>query len=300
LISLKYLGDYPLDGFYVTQFITSFIFVWSVGFTLDGPALLGNIRQVYATDPSRVVVTLVCGVMYVIGMRLSLFVVKTIGLSLSQPIGSSVNILGGTLVAALVGGVPARLSPLKIALVVILLVGAVTASMVSGNLHTKNREQSEYKSGSNYTMKDLWRALGLALFAAAFIPAYTIGISYGLHSITQPNGLAVLPFTGAMLGSGLLLTINKQWSVFFHAPMSVHKFGIISGLFHYGGNIIHTFATASLSSVVSWPLGITASLWTQLWGLAYGELRGAPRKAYVALFIGIVLYLLGPYVIAFK
>jgi len=309
LISLKYLGDYPLDGFFVTQFITSFIFVWSVGFTLDGPALLGNIRQVYATDPSRVVVTLVCGVMYVIGMRLSLFVVKTIGLSLSQPIGSSVNILGGTLVAALVGGVPARLSPLKIALVVILLVGAVTASMISGKLHTKNREQSEYKSGLNYTMKDLWRALGLALFAAAFIPAYTIGISYGLHSITQPNGLAVLPFmallvsgafTGAMLGSGLLLTINKQWSIIFHAPMSVHKFGIISGLFHYGGNIIHTFATASLSSVVSWPLGITASLWTQLWGLVYGELRGAPCRAYLALFLSIAFYLLGTYVIAFK
>ena len=106
-------------------------------------------------------------------------------------------------------------------------------------------------------------------------------------------------FTGAMLGSGLLLTINKQWGIVFHAPLSIHKFGIISGLFHYGGNIIHTFATASLSSVVSWPLGITGGLWTQLWGLAYGELRGAPRSAYVALFIGIVLYLCGAYVIAF-
>ena len=308
-ISLKYLGDYPLDGFYVTLFTTSLILVWTVGFVLDGPALLGNIRQVYAVDPSRVVVTLVCGALYVTGMRISLYVVKTIGLSLSQPINSSVNILGGTLVAGLVGGVPTGLSPVRIALAILLLTGAVTASMISGNLRTKAQAQSKMSNGLNFTVKDLWRAVILALFSSVFTPAYSLGISYGLRSITQPNGLAALPFmallvsgafTGVILGSGFLLTLHKQWGIVFHAPMSIHKFGIISGLCHYGGNIIHTFATASLSSVVSWPLGITAGLWTQLWGLVYGELRGAPRKAYVALFLGIALYLLGAYVIAFK
>jgi hypothetical protein len=60
-ISLKFIKDYPLDGFYITLFITSFILVWAAGFIIDGPALLGNIREVYATDPSRVLVSLACG-----------------------------------------------------------------------------------------------------------------------------------------------------------------------------------------------------------------------------------------------
>ena len=46
------------------------------------------------------------------------------------------------------------------------------------------------------------------------------------------------------------------------------------------------------------PLGITAGLWTQMWGLVYGEFRGSPRKAYVALAGGIILYIIGAYLIA--
>ena len=71
-ISLKYLGDYPLDGYYVTLFSTSFVFVWTVGFLIDRGALLGNIADVFNRDPSRVLVTYVCGIIYVFGMRFSL------------------------------------------------------------------------------------------------------------------------------------------------------------------------------------------------------------------------------------
>lgn len=81
-------------------------------------------------------------------------------------------------------------------------------------------------------------------------------------------------------------------------PARIHALGIFSGLFHYGGNIIHAFATAFLSSVISWPLGLTGGLWTQMWGLAYGEFRGATRRAYVALGLSILLYLTGAALVA--
>ena len=96
----------------------------------------------------------------------------------------------------------------------------------------------------------------------------------------------------------MILTITQKWSAALAAPPSIHKFGLISGVCHFGGNIIHTFATASLSAVVSWPLGITSGLWTQGWGLVYGEFRGSPRRSYVALFLAIALYLIGTYLIA--
>ncbi|KAA3646711.1 MAG: hypothetical protein DWQ07_10930 [Chloroflexi bacterium] len=306
-ISLKYLGDYPIDGYYVTLFITSIIFVWSVGFILDGEALIGNMRDVFAVDPSRVIVPLVSGVMYVTGMRITLYIFATIGLSLAQPIKSSINVLVGTTVAAVVGGVPEGYSlPLIYTASLILLV-AIFFTMQAGRLRIQAQESAEEKNKLQFSMRDLWRAISLAVFTSFFGLAYTFSLSYSLRSITQPNGLAVLPymallatgaFVGSMLTSGTLLTRRKQWSLVFNAPFSIHKFGIWSGLFHYGGNIIHTYATAFLSSVVSFPLGLTGGLWVQFWGIAYGEYKGSPRRVYILLSIGILLYFVGAYIIA--
>jgi drug/metabolite transporter (DMT)-like permease len=307
-ISLKYLGDYPIDGFYVTLFTTSLLLVWSVAIIVDGEALFENLGAVWAVDSSRIWLTLVCGVLYVIGMRLSLFVMGRIGLSLTQPIQQSINILAGTAVAAFVGGVPEDLSLAKLALACTLLVGAVLVTMLAGNLRAKAQQAPNFKSTLIFTPHDLWKALGLLVFSSAFIPAYTFAISYGLKSVTQPNGLAVLPFmavlvsgafTGSLLTSGLALTRTKQWRRVFQAPFRIHKFGIISGFFHYGGNIIHTYSTAFLSSAVSWPLSITAGLWTTLWGFVYGEFKDSPRSVYIALFAGIALYLLGAFTIVY-
>jgi len=306
-ISLKYLKNYPLDGFYLTLFTTSIVFVWGVGLILDGPALLENMRQVAQVDPSRIWITLVCGALYVLGMRISLYVFSTIGLSLAQPIQSSIGILFGTLVSALVGGIPAGLTPQRLVLATFFLTAAVVLSMLAGNMKTRSLAAVEM-STVKFSNNQLWRSLGLIAFSSAFTPAYTFALSYGLHSITQENGLAVLPFMallatgafiGALIATGIPLTVKKQWGIVFRAPFSIHKFGIISGLAHYGGNIIHTFGTAFLSSAVSWPLGVTSGLWTQVWGLVYGEFRGASRKIFVTLWTGILLYLVGAYLIAF-
>lgn len=305
-ISLKYLHDYPIDGYYMTLFMTSVIFVWVVGFLLDGGALIGNMREVWAIDPSRIWVSFVCGFLYVLGMRISLYVFATIGLSLAQPIQSSINILAGTTVSAVVGGMPATMTVNRLAIGTSFLVAAVLVSMLAGNFKARSKDAIE-RSTIKYSQKELWRSLGLVIFSSAFTPAYTLGLSYGLHSITQSQGLAVMPymallssgaFIGALVVVGIPLTIKKQWPIVLKAPFSIHKFGILSGLAHYGGNIIHTFATTSLSSAVSWPLGVTSGLWTQMWGLVYGEFRGSPKKVYVALAAGIVLYLVGAYIIA--
>ena len=307
-ISLKYLKNYPLDGYYLTLFATSIVFVWSVGFILDGKALIGNITNVYATDPSRIWLTLLFGILYVFGIRISIYVFSLIGLSISQPIQSSVNVIIGTTAAAYIGGIPEGLTITRIVLALVLLVGAIIASVLAGQWKAKASETNDNQQGGiSYSSKDLMKALILLFFSSLFIPAYTMGLSYGLRSTTHPEGLAVMPFmavlsTGAFIGclltSGIMLTKNKQWNTVLHTPFSIAKFGIMSGIFHYGGNIIHTFATAYLSSAVSWPLGVTSGLWTQVWGLVYGEFRNAPKKSYVALVIGILLYLCGAYCIA--
>lgn len=306
-ISLKYLGDYPIDGFYVTLFTTSLVFVWSVGFILDGSALFQNMSDVYAVDSSRIYVTLVCGSLYVIGMRVTLHVFSTIGLSLTMPIKSSISILLSTTVAAVVGGVPEGYSMGFLFVGCFLLIGAVLFSMQSARLRIAGQETAVEKSDLQFTMEDLRKSIILLLLTTAISPAYTFGLSYGLKSITQPSGLAVLPYmallsTGAFIGSiiasGSMLTYRRQWRLVLTTPMSIHKFGIISGLFHYGGNIIHTFASAFLSTVISFPLGLWSNLVTQIWGIVFGEFKGSPRKAYYYLVGALLLYILGAYFIA--
>jgi hypothetical protein len=309
-ISLKYLGDYPVDGFYMTLFTTSIIFVWGLGFLLDGKALLENIRSTLLEDPSIVTVSLGCGGLYVIGIRISLIALQRIGFSLSQPIQASFNILLGTLISGLIGGIPANVNPVEVVLACLLLFAAVFVSMIAGNLRSKElRAGAATSSLRKFSSRDLWRSMVLLVLSSAFIQAYTFGLSYGLRTISHPKGLAVMPFMallssgafiGALFTSGLILTIKQQWKLVWCAPFSIHKFGILSGLFHYGGNIIHTIGTTALSSVISWPLGVTMGLWTQFWGLMYGEFKGASRRTYAALFAGIALYLIGTYLVGIQ
>jgi hypothetical protein len=105
-VSLKYLGDYPLEAFYITVFSTSIVVVWGWGFILDGGALVGNIIDVFVDDPNRVLVTFICGVLHVVGMQISIQVVKVIGLAVTSPIQGSINLIAGRTASVLLGGIP--------------------------------------------------------------------------------------------------------------------------------------------------------------------------------------------------
>jgi glucose uptake protein GlcU len=306
-ISLKYLKGYPLDAFYITLFVSSMIVVWGSGFLLDGSSLLHNIQDVWAANPERVYVTFICGTLYVIGMQLSLRVWQVIGLSVASPIQSSINVIIGTLIAAMVGGIPKNLSPSRIFLSGAFLLMAILFSVYAGSIRNRAQKAANIDTGLSKDPKVIIRSLLLLIVSSAFVPAYSLAISYGLKSITQPSGMAVMPFmamlcTGAFIGAiltcGLNLTIKKQWHVFRDVKFDIHRLGLISGVAHFGGNIIHTFSTRSLSAVVAWPLGLSAGLWTQMWGLKFGEFKGAPRIGYVILILGFLFYIIGVSIIS--
>jgi hypothetical protein len=305
-VSLKYLGNYPIDGFYVTLFTTSIIFVWTVGLIVDRGALVGNIATVFNTEPLRVVVTFICGILYVLAIRFSLIVMKTIGLTLSQPISSAILNISILFVTISIGGMPKGASIPVLVLATLILIAAVMASLLSGHLRSRG-SRAQVRNEYHVSRSVIWRVLGLTTVSSLLLVSYSFAVSFGMASTTQPHGMAVLPFmavlatgafVGAMLSSGTLLTIRREWHHVWSAGFDIHKFGVWSGLFHFGGNIIQAFASVALSAAIAFPLGITSGLWTQLWGLRYGEFKGAPPIAYVALFGGIVLYIIGAYLIA--
>ena len=93
--------------------------------------------------------------------------------------------------------------------------------------------------------------------------------------------------------SGAVLTVRRQWTLLFRAKWSVQRYGVIAAGAHYGGNIINAIATGTLTAAVSWPLGATAQMWTYVWGLASGEFKDAPRKSYLLIGIGAILFAIG-------
>jgi glucose uptake protein GlcU len=305
-ISLKHLGDYPLDGFYMILFTTSLIFVWTLGIIFDGTAIFTNIRELWDLNKLKIIIILLGGIAYVIGMHLNLRVMTMIGLTLSQPLQSSISFVVGTLITVGIGGRPAGLTQGRIILSVCFLLGAVFLVFFAEKTKSASQRKKNIDTGLRTEKGVMRKALLLIVLAAVFSPGYTLALSYGLKTITQPVGLAVLPFmcmlcTGAFIGSlltsGIRLTRRGEWTKVLRAPFRLHKFGIISGLFHYGGNIIHTFATGALSSAISWPLGLTSGVWTQLWGIGYGEFKGAPRIAYILQFGSFACYVLGAFFI---
>lgn len=308
-VSIKKLGDFPVAAFYLELFITSFVLVWTVGLIVDGTLIFTNISELWKIRPSKIVVVYVCGILYVLGMSISIKVLGMIGLTLSQPLQSSIALVIGTFVTTFVGGIPEGYSINRILLTALFILFSIFFVTLAQREKSNNQSIKKIETGLSKDPKIMKEAIKLMVLAALFIPAYTLGLSYGLKTITQPQGLAVLPYmcllvtgalTGAILSSGISLTRNHQWGCFRKTPFSVHKYGILSGCFHYGGNIIHTFATGVLSSSISWPLGLTASLWTQVWGLVSGEFKGASAKAYIYQLVSFSCYIIGAYILIFS
>ncbi len=301
-ISLKHLKDYPIEAFYMVMFTFALVFVWGVALLMEGGEIFANIALIWQQNAAKILITLAGGMLYAAGIWISLKVMEKVGLALSQPILQSITLVAGVAVTVMLGGRPETLTNLKIALTVVFLLGAVFFVYFAD----ARRAAGQARKGEKPSVP-LKSVVGYMALSAILIVSYDVAMAYGLETITQPVGMKVLPFmcmlcTGAFLGvlatCGTVLTRRKQWHRIWQTPFSIHKWSLFSGFCHYGGNIIHSFATRGLSAAVSFPLGLTSGLWTQLWGLKYGEFKGAPVSAYVFQFLSFACYVAGAYCIS--
>ena len=298
-IILKYTIKLPLEIFYLILLSAALVFIWGLGFILDGSALIEAIRSMLGSDPARVLLTLLGGFVYAFSNLLIVRVMQMVGLALAQPISSSISLILGTSVSYFIGGIPENMRLWRLILAGLLLIIAIFFSFLAG----KSRPEDLEKGKGRVTGK----VLIFAIISAMTGVIYSTAISYGLKSVTQPDGLAVMPYlslfiTGAWLGASLLcvylISKRKEWGLVKNLKPKLLMLISIASITHYGGNVLHAYATRQLSSVLSWPLGMTSGLWTQLWGLAYGEFNGAPRKAYWFLAASVLAYLAGAFMIS--
>jgi hypothetical protein len=299
--SLKHIGAHPLDGFVLTLYASAFCFVWLVALTVGRQSLLGSIGAAWSHDPMRLLGILGGGAAFAIGMSLTLTVMRSLGLTVAQPIQSSTSIILGTVWTVTIGGVPRGVPISRLVAAIAVLVTAVLFTMLAAWLRSR-AWRALPNSAATHTASDFARLLPVVLMASLLASAYPWALAIGLRSPTQPHGLGVLPYmallvTGSFAGiltlCGLRLARAGELRNALQAPFRIKRWGLGSGIFHFGGNIIHSVGAASLTASVAYPLGLTASFWTQLWGLVHGEFRGASRLAQLSLGIGMAMYCLG-------
>lgn len=300
--SLKYIGTYPLEGFVWTLYTSSFCFVWIVGIAVKREKLFSEINGLWERDPLRLLGVIAGGGAFALGMALSLTVMRSLGLSVAQPIQSSVSMILGTVWTISIGGLPDGVKISRIILAISILICAVLFTMLAAWFRAQGRRATETADANRPPEKAIVRYLPLVLGASLLSSAYPWALALGLHSKTQEKGISTLPYmallvTGAFLSISVLCSIrlkrSGQLRMAISAPLHIKRWGIGSGIFHFGGNIIHSFGAAALSASIAYPLGLSASFWTQLWGLGHGEFRGTPMGAKLSLAIGMTMYCTG-------
>ena len=170
--------------------------------------------EVAAIAPIKVAASFGTGVFYVAASMLSMNVMQAIGLALSQPIISSINVLLGTAISFLIGGVPQNMTIGRIVLACAFLVAAVfLTSLASRARRPARRDEASHGKGEVTP-----RILILTFFGALGGVFYSTGVAFSLKSTTQPVGLSVMPFLcllisgawiGAMIICGSLMTRKK-------------------------------------------------------------------------------------------
>ena len=103
-VLIKKLQDFPLDAYFIALYISSFILVWAIALLVMGGGIFVEIEQVWQTRSAIVYVAVLAGAIYVVGIRITITIFSTIGLTITAPLQTLMNLILGTSLAAAVGG----------------------------------------------------------------------------------------------------------------------------------------------------------------------------------------------------
>lgn len=308
--TVKHTGSYPIVGFIAWLYVFSLGIVWGAA-ALLGPSMVPNgILHEISGDIPRACLVLLCGCVFAVAMQLHLTIVGRIGLILSTSVSATCCILCGTLVSAFFGGIPEGASFPLILLASVLLILATVICQVAGARRDGDAAAASPASPARGRRQDV---LALVFINAVLMSFYPLATSVGLRSPLRPGGfssltcMAILAL-GAFLGSAaftcIYLTKTRGWNAFLHPEKPTLRvilfLALIAAFCHFGGNVLHAVAAPVVSVAIATAMGNSYHVWSYLWGLLYGEFRGASRKTYAILLCGIALFVVGVLLLSFN
>jgi len=300
--ALKHLGEYPLAGFVMWLYISSFITILAACRVLgahDMPE--GIFREIQGKELAAFGVCL-GGAAMTYGLIVSLIHMKEYGMIANQAISGTAGAILGVILTFVVGGLSPDVSLTMVLAAAAVLIGASVILQYSRMIKTGDRKkQGENESQQN--MESLKKQNKMLIFSNILMMGYSIAYMLGTRSELHPKGfpallcvllLAIGSLFAALSYAAVSLTTHHQWRQALIPPNRIPIYMALgAGICHYGGNLMQIYALPLLSAPVSNLLLKTSSLWTYLWGVVYGEYKGAVLKSKIFLAAGIGAYAVG-------
>lgn len=303
--TVKHLKNFPVDVFISIMYAISVGIVW-LSILIFGNSMIPNgISYEVSSNPVLSITIVICGFIFGIAMQLHLKIVKRIGLILSASVSATCAILGGTLVSILYAGVPQGVSVSLIVFASLLLVGATITCQYAGYRCDHDRGYGN-KRNETSRLKDV---LQLAFVNLCLMSSYPLANSLGLRTPLHTEGFSSLTcmgllVVGAFIGAMLItlwhphrryLELLKTSGI---SNQMVFLLALIAALCHFGGNILHAIFAPVVSITIATAMGNSYHVWSYVWGLLYGEFKGATLKTYVILGSGVLMFLAGVFVLS--
>lgn len=300
--ALKHLGEYPLAGFVMWLYISSFLTILAACKVLGAGDMPLGIRAELAGKGWAAVGVCLGGAAMTYGLIVSLIHMKEYGMIANQAISGTLGAILGLVLTFVVGGLSKDVSLALVLLSAVVLIGAsaiLQYSSVIKNGVIKEQKEEETAEKVASLKKQNWMLVFSNILTLGYSVAYMLGTRSDLHPKGFPALLCVLLLSIGSLAAALSyaavsLTRHHQWHVALLPP---NKLPILmalgAGVCHYGGNLMQIYALPLLSAPVSNLLLKTSSLWTYLWGVLYGEYKGAIFKSKCFLTAGILAYAVG-------
>ncbi len=298
---VKLKRNYPITGIIFWLYTFAFVFIWIITLALSPALLPDGIISATVSQSKLVGEILLGGAMMSMGIYFNLVVMNSIGLMLSTTISGAVGSLLGIFTSISKEGLPDK--PFALAMIIATAVIFLLASYVctyASQMCGKDRAaakglDTKIKSKSPVTLPIILMILLNAVLTNGWSIGTASGTAAGFPPILTTAYLCTGSFLSVFIITGITFTITKQWKTVFCIGESKRPIllSCISGLCHYGGNLISIYCMPAISATISFLFGRTANLWTYFWGFYYKEFAGAKRKTLVILFSGIFLYFMG-------
>lgn len=297
--TVKHLGSFPVHAFISIMYGISVVIVWLAIGVLGGQMVPQGVFYELKSSPWLALAILGCGIVFGIAMQLHLTVVKRIGLILSTSVSATCAILGGTIVSVLFAGIPEGVSVAMLFAASVLLILATITCQYAGVRRDREKHGKEDQSSSR--LQDI---LLLAFINLVLMSSYPLANSIGLRSSLNPDGFSSLTcmgmlVLGACAGSSLFTLVlcrkhPDNISAGTVPPRSkLLLLAFIAAFCHFGGNVLHAIFAPVVSVAIATVIGNSYHCWSYIWGLVYGEFKGAGVKTYCILFAGILLFAAG-------
>ncbi len=299
---VKLKKNYPIGGIVFWLYTFAFVFIWVITLILAPALLPEGIASVSAQNLDLVATILLGGAMMSLGIYLNLVVMDNIGLMLSTTITGAVGSLLGIGTSIWKEGLPDKsfaLALIVITALIFLLASYICsfASQMCGDdrLRAKGLDPKNHRQKSPVTISIILMILLNAVLTNGWSIGTASGTAAGFPPILTCAYICTGSFISIALISAVRFTMKKQWKTVLCVGESKRPIvlGCISGLCHYGGNLISIYSMPVISATISFLFGRTANLWTYFWGFYYKEFSGAKKKTLAVLIAGLLLYFVG-------